>query len=213
MAVNFLDITRVSATAYSYYFFDANCWVTQLLYTSGTLNQVKRNQPLKYVNFFSSVITAATSHGNKPTASRPKIIVTSLLISEIFNAYMHLKHSVYQKTNPTCQNFKKDYRPTADYERQTKILSSDFEAYKDYILIESDYVKEIDPFTLFQSVSPTNDFNDVFLYFQLIEIRKTMNPIAIVTDDSDFVFEGIDIITANATLLGLIKSKTSSYNK
>ncbi|MBI3218559.1 MAG: hypothetical protein HYZ44_03535 [Bacteroidetes bacterium] len=213
MAVTILDISKVFPKTYSYYFFDANCWVTQLLYTSGTLNQVQRNQPQKYVNFFSSVITAATSHGNKPTANKPKIIVTSLLISEIFNAYMHLKHSVYQKVNPNCKKFKKDYRPTTDYEKQTKTLISDFEAFKDYVLIESDYVKEIDPFTLFQSVSSTNDFNDVFLYFQLREIKRNINPIAIVTDDSDFVFEGIDIITANTTLLGLNKNKNSSHKK
>lgn len=208
MSVNILDITRVSPKAYSYYFFDANCWITQLLYTSGKLYEVQRNQPQKYVNFFSGVITTATRQSkNKPTIGIPRIIVTSLLISEIFNAYMHLKFSVFQKANSGCKKFKNDYRPTSDFSKHIKILSSDFEAFKDYVDIESDYIKEVDPYTLFQSVTPTNDFNDMYLYFQLMEIKKVKNPIAIVTDDIDFVFEGIDIITANTKLLALNNKK------
>lgn len=210
MSVNILDITKISPNTYSYYFFDANSWITQLLYTSGTLKEAHRNQPEKYVNFFSGVITAATRQGNKPTADKPKIIITSLLISEIFNAYMRLKFDSYQKTHPECKKFKRDYRSTTDYTKQTKALISDFEAFKDYVHLESDYIKEIDPYTLLQSVSSVNDFNDIYLYFQLIEIKKMKNSIAIVTDDADFVFDGIDIITANSTLLSLNKKGKAS---
>lgn len=118
---------------------------------------------------------------------------------------MHLMFDVYKKTDPACTVFKKHYRDSADYEKQMRILVSDFEAFKEYVHIESDYIQEIDPYTIFQCISPKNDFNDLYSYYQMIEVQKTKGPIAIVTDDADFVFSGIDIITANSTLLKLNK--------
>lgn len=208
MSVNILDITKVSPASYQYYFFDANIWITNLLNVSGKLPQLPRNQSAKYCHFFSEVVKLAT----KPPITQkrippvqPKIVVTSLLVSELFNAYMHLMFDVYKKTDPTCTVFKKHYRDSADYEKQMRILVSDFEAFKEYVHLESDYIQEIDPYTIFQCISPKNDFNDLYSYYQMIEVQKTKSPIAIVTDDADFVFSGIDIITANSTLLKLNK--------
>lgn len=210
MPVRILDITKVQPTSYSYYFFDANCWITNLLYISGTPTELQqRNEHKKYRNFFSQVVTAAIKPPitQKTVTVSPKIVLTSLLISEIFNAYMHLKFSVYQKTTPGCTKFKTHYRQTHDYEKHSKNLASDFAAFEDYVVIESDYIDQIGPFTIFQLVSQVNDFNDLYSYYQLMEIKKTRPSIAIVTDDADFVFPDIDIITANHNLLKLNKSK------
>ncbi|HMV10462.1 MAG TPA: hypothetical protein PKL56_19825 [Cyclobacteriaceae bacterium] len=208
MSVKILDITKVSPASYQYFFFDANIWITNLLNVSGKLPQVPRPQSTKYCHFFSEVVKLATrppiTQKTVPPV-RPKIVVTSLLVSELFNAYMHLMFDVYKKTDPACTVFKKHYRGSDDYEKQMRILASDFEAFREYVHIESDYIQEIDPYTIFQCVSPVNDFNDLYSYYQMIEVQKTRNPIAIVTDDADFVFSGIDIITANSTLLNLNK--------
>lgn len=208
MSVKILDITKVSPASYQYFFFDANIWITNLLNVSGKLPQVPRPQSTKYCHFFSEVVKLATrppiTQKTVPPV-RPKIVVTSLLVSELFNAYMHLMFDVYRKTDPACTVFKKHYRGSDDYEKQMRILASDFEAFREYVHIESDYIQEIDPYTIFQCVSPVNDFNDLYSYYQMIEVQKTRNPIAIVTDDADFVFSGIDIITANSTLLNLNK--------
>ena len=208
MSVKILDITKVNPASYQYFFFDANIWITNLLNVSGKLPQVPRPQSTKYCHFFSEVVKLATrppiTQKTVPPV-RPKIVVTSLLVSELFNAYMHLMFDVYRKTDPACTVFKKHYRGSDDYEKQMRILASDFEAFREYVHIESDYIQEIDPYTIFQCVSPVNDFNDLYSYYQMIEVQKTRNPIAIVTDDADFVFSGIDIITANSTLLNLNK--------
>jgi hypothetical protein len=207
MSVTIVDIQRIRPERYAYYYFDANCWITQLLSTNKSLSQIQRNQGPLYLNFFSGVITSASAKNiktvPKPGTHNPRIIVTNLLVSEIFNRYIRICWDVYKKVVPSCIDFKKDYRNTPDYTKSVGNLSSDFEAFKDYVELETDYIKEIDPYTLLQSISSSNDFNDIYSYYQLIEIKKNKSPLAIVTDDSDFTFHDIDIITANKKLLRL----------
>jgi hypothetical protein len=204
MSVDIFDIQKVKPDSYAYYYFDANCWITQLISSNRSLSLISRNQASLYLNFFSDVVTLAVPNikaNKKPGSYNPKIIITSLLVSEIFNRYIRLCWEVYKNIDPACTDFKKNYRDTSDYAKSVSNLSSDFEAFKDYVELESDYIKEIDPYTLLPSISSLNDFNDIYAYYQLIEVKKIKYPIAIVTDDSDFVFHGIDIITANRRLL------------
>lgn len=201
-----LDIQTVKANQYAFYYFDANCWITQLLVSTP---EILRPQPEKYTRFFSDMIVAGTPKPitvlAKPGTYTPKIVVTSLLVSEIFNTYMRIRWEHFKKSAPSCTTFKRHYRPTSDYEKNLKNLVSDFQAYRDYTVLESDYVHEIDPYTLLQEVSARNDFNDMYSYFQIMEIQKVKKPIAIVTDDADFAFHSVDVITANRNLLSFTK--------
>ncbi len=120
---------------------------------------------------------------------------------------MKISYEIYRQGKTWCDDFKKHYRPTDDYKSQMKNLVSNFEAYQDYVHSISDYSSEINLYKVLNEVNADVDFNDIYYHRQLLEAKKTLHPLAIVTHDGDFQFAGIDTITANFNLLQNRKGK------
>jgi len=200
MAYHITDIRYCAPDSYPFYFFDANSWIA-VLKNSGVFAVDSHEQP--YVDLFEAIITTHTHKGTKQAKQVrhfPKIVVTSLLLSEIFNAYMRnvAMKVFYGAAGFKTKSFKTDYRPTPDYKKQIKNLTSDFIAFKDYIEIRDDRLTEIDPFSILPSLDESNDFNDFFYYYSF---QGTGIPI--VTHDSDYQYQDIPIITAQHKLLSI----------
>ncbi len=211
MAYDLIDIRHLDPQNYSEYFIDANVWIAQLQ----SQNFVANLRFSPYLDFFEGIISLNIETNPKALKLikvKPKIIVTSLLLSEIFNGYLRqVAMKVYYSVEATkagCHteedinkytrkfDFKKDYRPTSDFTTQLKKLKSDFKAYKDYIEFRDDRFNDIGPITVIDSISNQSDFNDFYYYYSL-----EVDQVPIVTDDKDFIFQDIPIITANKTLL------------
>lgn len=210
MAYIIYDIQSTSPDSFPFYFIDSNVWIAQLRSLGTSPNSL--DEP--YVNFFEGIVSLNVETNVKVIKKikhKPKIIVTSLLLSEIFNAYMRqiaMKLYYYQEGVKNGLNdnaalsdwknydFKKDYRITNDYNNQLKKLKKDFLAYNDYIQYRDDSFNQLGPKSIIESISDTSDFNDFYYYYSLIEEQ-----IPIVTNDSDFCFMDFPIITANPKLL------------
>ncbi len=214
MAYRIIDIASLNPDTYPYYFFDSNVWIAQLrgLAIGGD------SKDTVYTNFFEAVISLNLV--NEPKAVKkikhqPKIIVTSLLLSEIFNAYMRqvaMKLFYYEegkkmglnndaaKSDWRNYDFKRDYRQTPHFSEQFKKLKRDFLKYKNVVEFRNDPFVEADPVSLIQEISESSDFNDFLYYYTLVE-----SGVPIVSDDGDFCFQDIEIVTANKKLLQLTR--------
>ncbi|WP_026462504.1 hypothetical protein [Adhaeribacter aquaticus] len=178
------------------YFFDANVW---LLIIDRPLQPQYFEQP--YIDFWDSLIASQRK-------DEKLIAVNSLLISEIFNAFLRIRFNNFKKaliykgqlsnTEINIYDFKRDYRKTKDCERDVKLFSSEFLAYSDYVQIFNDSAEKIDLFNFINSFSFDADFNDLF-YHKFCKI----NNLPIVTNDGDFAFNNIEIISNNRKLLSL----------
>lgn len=204
MAYLIHDINNVDPQSHKAYFFDANVWIA-VLKSTARISHEYREQP--FIDFFEAVINLNTVTDPKLLKKikyQPKIIVTSLLISEIINAYMRrVAMKIYFKNQGVdylTKSFKSDYRqnPSSDYESQLTNLITDFIAFKDYIELWDDELKNIDPFTILPGLNSDVDFNDYYYYYHF-----SKKDVPIVTIDGDFIFQDIDIITANPKLLSL----------
>jgi len=182
------------------YFFDANAWIAALKSTGSIAVDVHERA---YVDFFEAIVSLH-NHKGTPQAKRvkhfPKFVMCSLLMSEIINAYMRqVAMKVFYGENHYQQfNFKKDYRGTADYSAKLKSLISDLMAFEDFIDIHDDDFKKIDPFSIIHMLNADNDFND-FYYFYYLQGKG----IPIITNDGDFIFQDLPIITTRKNLLAL----------
>ena len=201
MPYKIIDIKTVSPDTYEFYFCDANVWIATLKYF-GLGNQKQYEKP--YVDFFQSIITLNDTIESNPKLKKskkniPKIVLTSIVLSETINAYMRgIAMKAYFNGNITGYSFKNDYSDnlSSDYKRQFKNLISDISAFKDYtVLIDDDFLN-IRPFELLNNMPSNTDFND-FYYYKLLKDKN----IPIITHDSDFLFEDIPIITNNKKLL------------
>jgi len=202
MAYLIHDIENVPPDQFESYFFDANSWIIAI-----KLSYHSQEHPYekKYADFFDAVINAASLVDPKlirKLKHKPNISITSMLMSELINAYMRKiamrmwfgGGQVYK-----TKNFKEDYRlkEDSDYSKQLKILVNDIISYKDFTTVVDDDFKKIDPFTFIGNLSNTCDFNDLYYYYRFVELKNT----CIVTDDADFLFQDIPIITGNPKLL------------
>ena len=212
MAYQIKAIESVNPDSYPFYFFDSNVWIAQLQSSINLIND-PRLEP--YLTFFEGIVnlhTITDSKLLKKIRCQPKIIVTSLLLSEIFNGYMRqIAMRVYYDIQATKDgakapqelkafrsrfDFKKDYRKTDDYKEKLRRLKSDFLAFRSFIDFRDDRFVELDPQTLIREINQDSDFNDFYYYYSL-----AAEGVPIVTDDGDFIFQDIPIITNNPKLL------------
>lgn len=210
MAYRIFDITTFSPDEYPSYYFDANVWIAALnFYSAGTNN----SHEIPYQKFFDAIVCLNETNetdGIQKIKHKPKIVVTSLVLSEIINAYMRrvAMRTFFGGGNEYKNyDFKKDYRdnPKSDYNKQLSNLCSDLKALSNYTILMSDSFDSLEPFTLIQELPfSKQDFND--LYYR--ELLKKHN-IPYVTNDRDCKFEGILTITSNEKLLRL----SPSYNR
>lgn len=184
------------------YFCDANVWIAILKsYGLGGVDKVES----PYCDFFEAIINL--NEINDPDAvkkikNKPKIILTSLLLSEIINTYMRkvaMRAFFGGGESYKAYSFKDNYRdnPSSDYKKQIKTFVSDFKIFLGYTEIWDDNFKSLSAENLLSLMTSLPiDFND--LYF--IQHLKDKN-IPIVTHDKDFLSQDLFIITDNPSLL------------
>ncbi|MFA0964709.1 hypothetical protein AB9P05_23075 [Roseivirga sp. BDSF3-8] len=103
------SLNKVRFEDYSLFFLDANVWLTYLIYDDAEFDDVRhsKNSDQAYNDFFGEVLEES---GNR---EKPLIILTSLLISEIYNRYMKLGYDAYLEESgkePRDFKYKHHYR-------------------------------------------------------------------------------------------------------
>ncbi|MFB9863147.1 hypothetical protein ACFFMH_07720 [Rufibacter immobilis] len=190
---NIIDIRKAKPED-RLYFFDANIW---LFIIDRATNPTKRELP--YLEFWDNL--TALSSGEKKV-----VAVNSTLVSEILNTFLRIKFKSYQDELIQFHNepatkvrelkFKVDYRSTQRYKDDILQFSSEFAAYSYYIQFLNDSSDKIDLVSLLEEMPSYSDFNDFFYYKFCIHYN-----LPIITDDGDFRFKNLPIITANNNLL------------
>ena len=191
MPLQIKDIDKVDIKGNDLYFVDANVWIYML--QAAQFSKFEKPYHEKYSNFLEKI----TAYQSKPNP--PKIVVNMLLIAEMLNAFMRqvAMPEYFRKLGeePKTKNFNKDYRDTNDCQRRLETLIDDFRNYEDYIVF-MDLTTDIPNFLDNYTKNLSCDVNDYYYYVWAKE-----NKIAIVTDDADYVFDDILIITANKKLI------------
>lgn len=206
MSYQITDISSLSVDYYPYYYCDANVWIAALKYYGiGCQNAYE----LPYQTFIEAIVNLNEINDpqvEKRIKNKPKIILSSLVLSEIVNAFMRnvAMKAFFGGNDEYCNyDYKRDYRDNAssDYKSQLTNLCTDILSFKDYTILLSDEFNSINPFDwITQLPTIDTDFNDLYYYKFLIDKN-----IPFVTHDKDFKFQDIPIITANPRLLKLRK--------
>lgn len=198
MSYQFHNITDFDAAKEPSYFFDTNIWLA-------VLSGQNEGKSKPYVDFFESVIALNQHKGKalrllqKKNRHQPKIIMTSLLMSEIFNAYMRqiAMKLCYRESELPNKQYKKDYRNTEHHAKQLSRLKAEFLSYSPYFRLKNDkFGESVTPKELCNQLQSDADFNDFYYYYMFCEDKTP-----IVTGDGDFIFQGLKVITANPKLL------------
>ena len=132
----------------------------------------------------------------------------SVLLSEIINTYMHcvaMKEYIYDTYNgikPNSFDFKKNYRLTKHYQDNFRVVCDNIKSYHSYIEPLNDDFIDLKPFQILKKCPDSLDFNDYFYYLLCKKISNT-KPVSIITNDQDFKFEEVSIITGSQVLKDL----------
>jgi hypothetical protein len=179
------------------YFIDAHIWIFYL----DSFNPKYKRYEKKYIEFFNSIIEYNIS-------PRPKIIMCSLLLSEIINTYIKniaLKEYIeenYSGVLPPEFNFKRNYRDTTHFKKHFLKVCDDIKGLNKFIWLVDDNFNTLHPYQILKNIPENIDFNDFYYYSLCKEIGRT-NSVSIVTHDPDFKFQDINIITGSRTLKDL----------
>lgn len=176
------------------YFIDANVWI----YAMQNPNSLKYWES-KYADFFFDIIDSKLD-------PQPKIILPSLLISEIINTYIRqiaLKEYKNQVGVSSDKfDFKRDYRPTQHYKDNLEQICDDILGYKSSIDFVSDDLMVKNPDIILNVPSSNFDYND-YIYYCMCQNISATTSLAMITNDSDMDVSDIKILTENKTLLAL----------
>jgi hypothetical protein len=198
-----IRITDLDTSDKELYFIDTNIWILAL----SKSRPKPDNYLFCYLEFFERIIEInELARIGDPVIINcnyiPKIAVTSLLLSEIINTYLRqvAMPAFFKKNDCKGINFKGAYRddPNSDHNKQLAIIIDDLCG-----LYASGAIKLIDdefstsnPFEQLKEMPPKMDFND-YIYFKQFKKKN----IPIVTNDADFSFSELVVITNNNRLL------------
>lgn len=193
----FANIQRLAfATVQSTnYFADANIWI-YALQGDDLLAKWQKN----YNDFFYNIIESSLD-------PKPKIVMPTMLFSEILNTWLTKfaldEYKTLEGIQPgTNFSMKRDYRPTQHYKDNYEKICDDILSMKDSLLfVDDSTVVSHPPLYIAPAVDPF-DFND-YLYYQMCREFQRSSPVTILTNDGDFQIEDIPIITANRDLIAL----------
>lgn len=167
------------------YFLDANVWIFALG-SPPSLNTPGE----EYIRFLDRLLESGA-----------QVYSHSILISEVFNALMrinfqdYLKAEQYRTGKKPALDFKRDFRGKGEYLNALSRFKSDIQAYLPNIqLIDSQLNFELE--YLVKNIPTSSDFNDYLFYEMALDQKLT-----IVTDDGDFNFSDIEILTENSWLI------------
>lgn len=191
-SANITKLARARVTSTNY-FVDTNVWI-YAIQGDGLLEPWQRH----YSDFFYDIID---SHLDP----LPKILMPTLLFSEILNTYLkQIALDEYKTINGipkgTSLNFKNDYRPTQHYKESYEKVCDDIYGLRTSINFIGDQSVLTDPPLYLNPAIASFDFNDYF-YYQICKEFQKSKSVTILTHDSDFRITDIPIVTANWTLL------------
>jgi predicted nucleic acid-binding protein len=194
------ELKNFDPQTYPVYFFDANIWIA--LIKQNNLNKKEKGFD-DYINLFEAIVhlnSISDPKVVKKIKCKPRIAITSMLLSEIINAYLR-RVAMPAFLNGNSGDFKKDYRENiySDYDKQLKIIISDILSYSFLFQFVDDAFSTFNHDVFLSSLNRNLDFNDLY-YLNLMEI----NSIAIVTHDKDFNSSNVNILTSNYKLLKTI---------
>jgi hypothetical protein len=188
-----IDINGLAPEQGKSYFFDANVWIRLLLPTVGNASELDI-----YADFFEAVFALGT---NQKTKNPPKIIITNVLASEVFNRYTRIKSKLLKKRSPDYKKYddsefyKKFYRPSSSWIQDLEVFQENFLAYEE--IMEAISSEDCcSPLEAVNNLTQKMDYND-YLYYQICLKRG----FAMVTHDGDFYVPDIEVITNHNKLL------------
>jgi predicted nucleic acid-binding protein len=171
------------------YFFDTNVWLLKLNEPS-TLSSLQK----QYIDFFDNVCKSTLS-------PKPKIIITAILLSEIVNRYLRdVGFKIYCEENNLDKNnkdlYKSNYRKSEQFNIDYTFICGEIKDYHNYCDLQNDsFGSDITLKVLLKNPNKGLDFNDTYYYHLCLK-----NSFSIVTNDSDFFVEKVEVITLNSTL-------------
>ena len=185
MMNNVMDVETYIPQDGDKYFFNANIW----LYFYCPIGNYNKNTISKYDGFLKRALNNDTT-----------IYVSSLIASEIINAWLRLDFNILRRNKTVRNDYKQDYRDSSHYLSAVK----DIEAVFNNQLLKiskplDDRATEISISDVLSGLSKV-DFNDSY-YHHLAKLDNLL----IVTNDADFaeLDTGITILTANQALLNV----------
>ncbi len=186
MSFNIKSIYQLAPEEGKTYLLDANVWKYILLAPQNPTPLEKA-----YVDFFEAIVSLAS---NSMCKKKPAIHINGLIISEVYNALMRSHWDVYNKVSAHVTF--KGYRTTSDYNANLLSIKTDLRAYRHCLDLSSDLVHA--PDDILFTMPAFSDYNDHY-YFQIARSKG----FSIVTNDGDFKYPNVEIITYNNQLLSL----------
>jgi predicted nucleic acid-binding protein len=191
---NITNLRRASVTSANY-FVDANVWI----YSLQKFEDLEHWEN-SYYQFFFDIVDSTLD-------PQPKIILPTLLISEIVNTYLR-KFAIpeYKLENGIADTipfeFKRDYRPTQHYTDSFEKIMDDIQSLHASIKFYDDGLVANDQSILLNKSIGQFDYND-YLYYSLCKELNKSERVIMLTNDGDFQVTDFEIITSNRTLLSL----------
>lgn len=178
---NIQDISTYAPKSEDIFIFDTNVLIKIFYSTLGTHNTVP------YINFYGKILK-----------SKSKLLLSSIQLSEFVNRCIRFQFDLYKQSHPDIENFKEDYRPTADYQTCMDAIISIIEndIFSSFTRINDNFELLSEKALLMHEFS--YDFNDAII----AEISRFQNAF-LVTDDRDYVnyLNNLNIVTNNRALL------------
>jgi len=182
---NVMDVETYVPQDGDKYFFDANIW----LYFYCPIGNHKKEIISKYSVFLKRALSNDTT-----------IYVSSLIASEVINAWLRLDFNILRRKDVSMRHFKQNYRGSTYYHSAVKDIQTVF--HTQLLKISTpldDRATEISLPDVLSGLDKT-DFNDCY-YHHLAKLDNLL----IVTNDADFaeLDTGVSILTANQKLLNV----------
>lgn len=179
-----IDLRNYTPNKTETFFFDTNIW----MYLYCPLGNYRKAVIKIYDQFLKRVIQAKAT-----------ILISSLILSEFFNAYLRLEFNILKNKNPAkYTDFKRDFRGKQEYRL---LMATIVSTVKSQILKLAKRVDDefahLNLDDLFAEIAKS-DFNDC--YYAVLSDQKSFS---IVTDDKDFNLKkpNLRVLTANRNLL------------
>lgn len=128
------------------------------------------------------------------------IILTSVQVSEFINRCIRFQYELYKREHPQCQDYKKDYRTTEDYQNcMDVILDIVKNEWEKRFVFVNDKFNELEKENLFGHEF-AYDFNDAMI----VEIAKKYKAI-LVTNDKDYISYDLPdaVVSGNRLILSM----------
>lgn len=194
------DIKDIQPEPDILYLIDTNIWLSIL---NARPHPKAREQ--KYQNFLAALRRTKVS-------PKPKVALPGFIVSEIINAGLNIKYKLFKTKNyrlPWTDNYKDDfkklYRPSDDFKGDYELLCYELKNYHQLFEIVNDGFEDFKLKQILRDLPTNLDYNDNYFYL----LAKKRN-YTIITDDGDFFVPGVNIVTANNTLLSKHKDFIST---